>query len=228
MILSYIIPAFLPAVPVMYIVLKRQIPVKFLVAACFAAAFAILAAVGLQHVLHFFFDILPQSGAVKLLFTSFITAAFIEEGSKAAVFAFTVFLPFIRGASADGRPLMQNIRYGTVKRYVPCRRLILLALLFGFVFAGFENIFYNLRYPQFRLLRLCTASVLHGTLGSFYVRMLQAKTAKHAAVFLSAAVLLHGLYNLFTAIGGVFLIPAAATAGASCLFTAQSLRAATE
>lgn len=211
----------------MYIALKRQIPVKFLVAACFAAAFAILAAVGLQHVLHFFFDILPQSGAVKLLFTSFITAAFIEEGSKAAVFALIVFAAFIRNSPVDEKGMPRAQQYGAKNQY-PQRCLILLALLFGFVFAGFENIFYNLRYPQFRLLRLCTASVLHGTLGSFYVRMLQAKTAKRAALFLSAAVLLHGLYNLFTAIGGVFLIPAAATAGASCLFTAQSLRAATE
>ena len=98
---------------------------------------------------------------------------------------------------------------------------MLLGVFFGFVFSGFENISYSLRYSNVQFLRLVTAAVLHGTLGCFYASMAYTKTKRKAAFVFLAAIVLHGLYNFFISLGGGFILPAAAVLGIACLYAAR-------
>jgi|GEM_PF-484480 len=208
-----IITAFLPALLSAGIAVKRKTPVSLLIAAFFAAAASIPPVLALQYFLHVLSDtaLNTQSAGAQLVFHSFITAGLIEESVKAAAF----------GLAVAGLLNIQNKQttektagvHDTIERQAHPKHLMLIALFFGLVFSGFENIHYGLRYPQFTVLRLCTASVLHGTLGGFYARLIRTPAKKQAAAFLAQAVLLHGLYDFFTSLGGRFMLPAAAVIG---------------
>ena len=202
-IIGLLITAFLPASAAVCIAIKKHILVYALAAVFFAAAASLLPALALQHSVHTFLDagIAKQSEAVRLLFNSFITAALIEEGVKAAVFGLTAAI--------------------VLKKSFGITQSMLLGVFFGFVFSGFENISYNLRYSNVQFLRLVTATVLHGTLGCFYASMAYTKTKRKAAFIFFAAVVLHGLYNFFISLGGGFILPAAAVLGIACLYAAR-------
>ena len=195
--------AFLPASAAVCIAIKKHIPVYALAAVFFAAAASLLPVLALQHSVHTFLDagIAKQSEAVRLLFNSFITAAWIEEGVKAAVFGLTA-------------AMVLKKRFGITQS-------MLLGVFFGFVFSGFENISYSLRYSNVQFLRLFTAALLHGTLGCFYASMISTKTKRKAALVFLAAVVLHGLYNFFISLGGGFILPAAAVLGIACLYAGR-------
>ena len=148
-IIGLLITAFLPAAAAVCIAIKKHIPVYALAAVFFAAAASLLPVLALQHSVRIFLDagIAKQSEAVQLLFNSFITAALIEETVKAAVFGLTA-------------AMVLKKRFGMTQN-------MLLGVFFGFVFSGFENISYSLRYSNVQFLRLFTAALLHGTLGCF-------------------------------------------------------------
>lgn len=202
-IIGLLITAFLPAAAAVYIAIKKHIPVYALAAVFFAAAASLLPVLALQHSVHTFLDagIAKQSEAVRLLFNSFITAAWIEEGVKTGFFGLTA-------------AIVLKKRFGITQN-------MLLGVFFGFVFSGFENISYGLRYSNVQSLRLVTAAVLHGTLGCFYASMAYTKTKRKAAFVFLAAVVLHGLYNFFISLGGGFILPAAAVLGIACLYAAR-------
>ena len=202
-IIGLLITAFLPASVAICITVKKYIPVYALAAVFFAAAASLLPVLALQHSVHTFLDagIAKQSEAVRLLFNSFITAALIEETVKAAAFGLTA-------------AMVLKKRFGITQS-------MLLGVFFGFVFSGFENISYSLRYSNVQFLRLVTATLLHGTLGCFYASMISTKTKRKAALVFLAAVVLHGLYNFFISLGGGFILPAAAVLGIACLYAGR-------
>ena len=178
-IIGLLITAFLPASAAVCIAIKKHIPVYALAAVFFAAAASLLPVLALQHSVHTFLDagIAKQSEAVRLLFNSFITAAWIEEGVKTGFFGLTA-------------AIVLKKRFGITQS-------MLLGVFFGFVFSGFENISYSLRYSNVQFLRLLTASTLHGILGCFYVSIVSAETKRKAVLIFVSAVFLHGLYNFF-------------------------------
>lgn len=202
-IIGLLITAFLPASAAVCIAIKKHVPVYALAAVFFAAAASLLPALALQHSVHIFLDagIAKQSEAVRLLFNSFITAALIEETIKAAAFGLTA-------------AMVLKKRFGITQS-------MLLGVFFGFVFSGFENISYSLRYFNVQFLRLVTAALLHGTLGCFYASMISTETKRKAAFVFLAAVVLHGLYNFFISLGGGFILPAAAVLGIACLYAGR-------
>ena len=199
-IIGLLITAFLPASAAVCIAIKKYVPVYALAAVFFAAAASLLPVLALQHSVHTFLDvgIAKRSEAVRLLFNSFITAAWIEEGVKTGFFGLTA-------------AMVLKKRFGITQS-------MLLGVFFGFVFSGFENISYGLRYSNVQFLRLVTAAVLHGTLGCFYASMAYTKTKRKAAFIFFAAVVLHGLYNFFISLGGGFILPAVAVLGIACLY----------
>lgn len=199
-IIGLLITAFLPASAAVCIAIKKHVPVYALAAVFFAAAASLLPVLALQHSVHIFLyaDIAKQSEAVRLLFNSFITAALIEEGAKAAVFGLTA-------------AMVLKKRFGITQS-------MLLGVFFGFVFSGFENISYSLRYSNVQFLRLVTAALLHGTLGCFYASMAYTEIKRKAAFVFLAAVVLHGFYNFFISLGGGFIL---AVLGIACLYAAR-------
>ena len=202
-IIGLLITAFLPASAAICIAVKKHIPVYALAAVFFAAAASLLPVLALQHSVHTFLDvgIAKRSEAVRLLFNSFITAALIEESVKAAVFGLTA-------------AIVLKKRFGITQS-------MLLGVFFGFVFSGFENISYSLRYSNAQILRHITANLLHGTLGCFYASMAYKNIKRKAAFIFPAAVALHGLYNFFISLGGGFILPAAAVLGIACLYAGR-------
>lgn len=90
-IIGLLITAFLPASAAVCIAIKKHVPVYALAAVFFAAAASLLPVLALQHSVHTFLDvgIAKRSEAVRLLFNSFITAAWIEEGVKTGFFGLT-------------------------------------------------------------------------------------------------------------------------------------------
>ena len=201
-IIRLLLTAFLPAAAAC-IAVKKYVPMYVLVAVFCAAALSLLPVLAIQHSVHTFLDagIAKQSEAVRLLFNSFITAALIEEGVKAAAFGLTA-------------AMVLKKRFGITQS-------MLLGVFFGFVFSGFENISYSLRYSNVQFLRLVTAALLHGTLGCFYASMISTETKRKAAFAFLAAVVLHGLYNFFISLGGGFILPAAAVLGIACLYAVR-------
>ena len=202
-IIGLLITAFLPASAAVCIAIKKYVPVYALAAVFFAAAASLLPVLALQHSVHTFLDagIAKQSEAVRLLFNSFITAALIEETVKAAAFGLTA-------------AMVLKKRFGITQS-------MLLGVFCGFVFSGFENISYSLRYSNVQFLRPVTAALLHGTLGCFYASMTYKNTKRKAAFVFLAAVVLHGLYNFFISLGGGFILPAAAVLGIACLYAGR-------
>ena len=202
-IIGLLITAFLPASAAVCIAIKKHVPVYALAAGFFAAAASLLPVLALQHSVHTFLDagIAKQSEAVRLLFNSFITAALIEETVKAAAFGLTA-------------AMVLKKRFGITQS-------MLLGVFCGFVFSGFENISYSLRYSNVQFLRPVTAALLHGTLGCFYASMTYKNTKRKAAFVFLAAVVLHGLYNFFISLGGDFILPAAAVLGIACLYAGR-------
>lgn len=203
-IIRLLITAFIPASAIVYIAVKKHVPVYALSAVFCAAVASLLPILTLQHLVHSFSDtiVLKQSGALQLLFSSFVTAAVIEEGIKAAFFAITIVV-------------LLKKRFGITQS-------VLLSVFFGFVFSGFENISYSLRYTNVQFLRLVTAAVLHGMLGCFYASMTYATTTRKATLIFIAAVILHGLYNFFISLGGGFILPVAAVLGIAFLYAGRS------
>ena len=198
-----LITAFLPASAAVCIAIKKHVPVYALAAVFCAAAVSLLPILALQHSVYIFFDagLAQQPEVVQLLFNSVITAALIEEGVKAALFGLTIAI--------------------VLQKRVGITESILLGVFFGLVFSGFENISYSLRYSNVQLIRLLTATVLHGSLGCFYVSMVYATTKRKAARIFLAAVVLHGLYNFFISQGGGFILPALAVIGLACGYAAR-------
>lgn len=229
-IMYLLITAFLPAFVPACIAVKQKISFSALAAAFFAAAVSVVPVLVLQSIVHSFLDgiILNRPEAVRILFNGFITAALTEESVKAAAFSLTaaVFLK-IRNARKVKNDLCtkRTEESGRMEQPDAHHAGIVIALFFGFVFGGFENIFYGLRYPTLQLLRLCSASLVHGALGVFYVRMIRAETKRKSAAVFIAAVCLHGLYNFFILLGGLFILPAAAVIG---IILSSSLRFASD
>lgn len=226
-IVSVILTAFLPAVLWTCIILKRKIPGSWITVMFFASAFSILPALIAQRFLHSLFNMIveKQAEGIRIFFHRFMIAALAEEGVKTAVFKLTAArILKIRNNSAykkDGL-IKEYAAFGAIRSEGAFQYSLFLALFFGLVFGGFENISYNLRYPQFQLLRLCTSVVLHGALGSFYVQIINAKTKKHAAAYFTAAVFLHSMYNFFALLGKWFMLPAAAVIGLTCLYAIRT------
>ena len=207
-IILLLITAFLPAAVAVYIAAKKHVPTYALVAVFCAATASLLPMLALQHSVHTFLGvgITKQSEAVRLLFNSFITAALIEEGVKAALFGLTV-------------AIVLKKRFA-LTQHIPSQ-CAMLGVFFGFAFSGFENISYSLRYSNMQFFRLVTAALLHGTLGCFYASMISTETKRKAAFVFLAAVVLHGLYNFFISLGGGFILPAAAILGIACLYAGR-------
>lgn len=191
------IAAMIPAVLFIYILIRKKASAYAVVAVFFAALCALPVTLGLQYIVHSFLDapLVLQPGVMRLFFTSFIVAALMEECSKALCFCLAV-------------TVLSKKRHIEFDFYYH----LMLALFFGFVFSGFENISYSLRYPFGYGSRLLT-TILHGMLGSFYAEVLHAHSKSRAVVFLCVAVFLHGFYNFFIFMGGIFFLPAFAILG---------------
>ena len=235
-IIGLLLTAFLLAAAVACIAVKKHVPVYALAAVFCAAALSLLPILVLQHLVHSFLGsgISGQPEAVRLLFNSFITAALIEESVKAAFFCLTAaglskkIFGSVQGKNitVKGRDQIESTNRHV--HYAIFYHSIMLAVFFGFVFSGFENISYSLRYSGLQFLRLFTASLLHGMLGCFYASMAFAETKRKAALICAAAVLLHGLYNFFISLGGGFILPAAAILGIVCLYAGRVFDNATQ
>ena len=212
-IIMLLITAFLPASAAVCIAIKKHVSVYALAAVFCAAAVSLLPMLALQHSVHTLLDagLAQQPKVVQLLFNSGITAALIEEGVKAALFGLTAIIVLQKRCA-----LTQRI--STQRMLTQCA---ILGVFFGFAFSGFENISYSLRYSNVQLIRLLTATVLHGSLGCFYVSMVYATTKRKAARIFLAAVVLHGLYNFFISQGGGFILPALAVIGLACGYAAR-------
>ena len=197
----------MPALVWLAVTAVKKQPALFIAAAFFAAAAAVVLSVTAQQLLRFLMHtrLSEQPAPVFLLFQSFISAALIEEGVKAALF----------------RLLMRSTAH---IRQRPAKQLILIAVFFALVFSGFENISYAIRYPQFRYLRLITASVLHGSLGIFYTQGLHTKNRRQLTVSVISAALLHGLYNVFVSIGGIFTVFSVAVIGITVTHAVRNYR----
>lgn len=210
-----IITAFFPAFVVLLQALKTKIPPVFMLIAFFAATAALFPVRFFQMISRFFTQTLLHISAFysdffTRFFNSFITAALIEEGCKTGVF---ILLSIY----------MQHCCKKSNTTVLPYHCL-LTAFFFGCLFSGFENISYNIRYPQFQFLRICTASVLHGALGNFYFKILHTKTQTAAIGIFLAAVGLHGCYNFFAALGGWFMLPALAVIGLTLMAAGNTVQ----
>ena len=229
------LPAFFPALLTAYAAIKYGVTVFWLAIDFFAAFASIVSVALLQYAVHAFIDpgLRVQPVYMQIVVNSMITAALIEEGCKAAVFALFMrrYLPadspsygcVVKRAEGQGS-MVRKTELNKMQRST--RSMLLLAVCFGFVFSGFENLSYFIRFPNLWLLRFCTAAVLHGTLAVFYVRILQAPTKRHVFAALITAVALHGLYNIFVALGGWFMLPAAAVTGITSFAVLRALAAA--
>lgn len=225
-IIGLLITALLPASAVVCIAVKKRVPVYALVAVFFVTAVSLFPVLALQHFVHTFFDtiVLKQSEAVRLFFNSFITAALTEEGVKAACFGLTVALlskkrSYPTQEKNDRAKTLDRLEgRNRQARYLSFYHRIILAVFFGFIFSGFENISYSLRYPTVQFLRVFTAAVLHGILGCFYASMTYVKAMRKATLIFITAVILHGLYNFFISLGGGFILPATAVLGIAYLY----------
>ena len=210
-----IITAFLPAFAVLRQVLKTKFPPVLILITFFAAAATLFPVRFFQITSRFFTQTLLHISAFysdffERFLNSFITAALIEEGCKTGV--------FILLSIYMHRCCKKN--HTTVLPY----HSLLTAFFFGCLFSSFENISYNIRYPQFQFLRICTTSVLHGALGNFYFKILHAKTQTAAIGIFLTAVGLHGCYNFFAALGGWFMLPALAVIGLTLMAAGNTLQ----
>lgn len=210
--------AFLPAfIWAGIFVYKKRLGTSLfsLTAAFFAAVMAILFVFAFQQVLSLIIDnnSMNKINPAAIFFQSFISAAFIEESSK--VLSFWSMNHLVASFNKH------KIFYAKKDINMNHNDMLFLAVFFGLVFSGFENIFYGIRYPQFSLIRLCTASVLHGALGVFFILIISAETTIRRIRYFIKAIFLHGIYNVFVTIGGWFFILAAIVIYKVCLYSYQ-------
>ncbi|MEL3906931.1 MAG: PrsW family intramembrane metalloprotease [Treponema sp.] len=202
-IIRLIAVAFIPAFICCGMMVYRKQPLGTVLPVFLAAAAAVLAAFVLQAGMHRVLQppAFKETGVPALVFHSFIVSAFIEEGVKAGVFVFL----------CNACPRLN-------RRETALNSLFITAVLFGLIFSGFENIFYAIRYPHIHLIRLCSASVLHGGISVFYRAVVQANTVEKQIRYVIEAIFLHGAYNFFTALGGWFFLCAAAVLCKVCFY----------
>lgn len=210
------ITALMQVALLLYMRIRKKMPFYTIAAVFFSAAGSVSVIIVLQYLVHSFLDsaLAMQPSMVRRFFNSFIVAALVEECGKAFCFCLTAAV------------LSKKRRIGCRKEDTPTvgstvtsdfYSHIMLALFFGLAFGGFENISYSLRYPAGQEIRLL-AVILHGMLGSFYAAVLHARTKSSAVFFLCAAIILHGFYNFFIFLGGIFFLPAFAVLGMVFLY----------
>lgn len=133
---------------------------------------------------------LGLSGISVLLFSAFIQAAFLEESVKLIALRL---LPGVRSRECHPRVLLAY------------------AVLIGVAFASFETLVYALRNPSILFVRTFTSLCVHafGTLlsGMALIRFRQNARKLDVILFFGAAVVLHGMWNFFIALGGFFVFP---------------------
>lgn len=217
-IVRLIIAAFLPALCWISFAVHKKISIDFPAAAFFAACISVVGSLALQYGCERISVnmLLNQPVYLHFFFRSFITAALIEESVK--ISAFTLVIVFVQKRYTGQGAIMPPSCNAKTQMMIDdsansdptaVKKLVWTAVLFGLLFSGFENISYGIRYPQFRLLRLCTASVLHGALAFFAVQIMYTKARGQKIRYFAQAVLFHGAYNVFMTAGGVFMVFAA-------------------
>lgn len=108
---------------------------------------------------------------------------------------------------------------------VPYRYCVMYALFFGCAFGSFETFSYTIRYAGSLPYRLLSATVLHGTLTSFYCTFRYRPSGYWGARIalwlycIGLPIFLHGLYNMFSEAGGICMVFAYTIVLFSCLNT---------
>ncbi|MGP1438084.1 MAG: PrsW family glutamic-type intramembrane protease [Treponema sp.] len=144
---------------------------------------------------HLFSQFLKQESFLTLLFNSFIYSGAIEEITK-FLFFYCVLIFFVPSHIKE-RALMQI--YDKKSR----KKLLILVMFFASCFAGFENIAYIVLNIKLLPIRLITATIFHILIAPYYLKAIS-KEKSICLSFLMRPILLHGTYNIFMMIGGVF------------------------
>ena len=203
------IPFVFAIVFVFFLVCKKSFAMHVLLLTVLFSFFAIFISSILQlFIFRLFYDFLKRIpiSFFQHFFHSFIYSGFIEEVIK-FFFFYCVLVFFVH-------PYIQRAKGISYSDNIRKRELILLVMFFASCFAGFENIAYILlntsswdimwRYISNLLcIRLFTASLFHIFVSQYYLKAISKENRINFA-FLLIPIFLHGIYNFFVAIGGVF------------------------
>ncbi len=114
-------------------------------------------------------------------FNSFISSSLIEENAK--IFCFFIASKF----------LLKKESFNANNK-VYSEKLFFLAIIYGLVFASFENLAYFIQDIESIKIRILTSSLLHSTISLYYWKII---TKKNKSLYFISAWLLHATYNLF-------------------------------
>ncbi len=179
--------------------IKKQKNIKEFTIVFFTAFFAVKVSVFLQGIL---FNLCNSAGygsnfltnensGSEIFFNSFISTGLIEESVK-LFFFFILYFFCLKTQPSTKRQERKKI--------------LILALFFGFVFALFENLAYAVQDIYSIRVRIFTATILHTTISLYYWKIIfEENKSKKIKAFISAW-LLHGFYNLFLTVNIYFAI----------------------
>ena len=181
------IVAFLPALIWGIVSIKNKVSFYSLVLLFFIALITIPICTWLQ------WFIAAQCSTIKnhiilTLLQHFLITSFTEESIK--YLAFYLFIHFYLREKYNAQK-EQRIYYHS-------------AIFFGLCFGSFETLSYSIRYTNILFFRIFTAVILHGSIAAFYVPITLHKDGILIALF-AIPVFLHGLYNLFSDMQGLFI-----------------------
>lgn len=201
-IFTFILVAFIPfifSVILAFCLIKKNVSVCFVLLATLFSFLAIFISSIFQLVISFFLShFLTQQDVLSILFASFIYSGAIEEIIKFIFFYYL--LVFFKPSNIE---VISPIMLSSNKKMK--MQLIILAIFFASCFASFENIAYIVLDIKLLPIRLITASLFHISIAPYYLKAIS-KTKNIYFSFLSIPILLHGIYNMFVMIGGIFSI----------------------
>lgn len=190
--------SFLPALLWgLFISKKENLSAKPLVTIVIFSFLSIVLALVIQAFADYFFASKIES-AFTILYDSFFLSSFIEELAKSL--AFFIFVKFLWSNKLT--QLDENLP-GDMRAQV--RTLLLLSVLYGFIFASIENFAYAIKIGYVVLVRLVTANFLHASFGVYYLEISMGQKLKKKIHPFILVWILHGLYNMFLALGSVFV-----------------------
>ena len=141
-------------------------------------------------------SLLSEENILTLFFNSFIYSGAIEEIVK--FFLFYTILVLIIPSNYKNQEQNAQSRSNKIER-----QLLTLAMFFASCFAGFENISYIIFNIDILTIRLITASLFHILIVPYYLKTFS-KTKRIKVSSLTIPIILHGTYNMFIMIGGLF------------------------
>ncbi|MGP1576506.1 MAG: PrsW family glutamic-type intramembrane protease [Treponema sp.] len=212
------------------LIIHKKIPVFPLFVFAIAAAVTVFLCSILEA--GFFLPYYPeaQTAPGRSLLPCWI-AAVTEESVKLLVFSaiagYYGSIPIMQRTAKHQQVRLQLPESSGITLYSMC---LVYALFFGLSFGGFETLSYTIRDSSILPYRMVSATALHGGIASFYCtfwykthRASDHQAAKRLS-FVLLPILLHGLYNTFSVLGGIFTIFAYSIATFTCLYTYTTLK----